>query len=145
MKKFILAAFALVFSMSIFAQQPQRGERREFKPEEMATFQADRMKKELDLNEEQYKALYNFYLKRNEEMKKERAKFQEGQQIDREALRAEMVKRQEAQNAEFKKILTPEQYKKYEEMQKREQERRRQGGPGAPRGPQGGQGMPPRQ
>ncbi|MBO7266955.1 MAG: DUF4890 domain-containing protein [Bacteroidaceae bacterium] len=145
MKKFILAAFALVFSMSIFAQQPQRGERREFKPEEMATFQADRMKKELDLNEEQYKALYNFYLKRGEEMKKERAKFQEGQQIDREALRAEMVKRQEAQNAEFKKILTPEQYKKYEEMQKREQERRRQGGPGAPRGPQGGQGMPPRQ
>ena len=145
MKKFILAAFALVFSMSIFAQQPQRGERREFKPEEMATFQADRMKKELDLNEEQYKALYNFYLKRGEEMKKERAKFQEGQQIDREALRAEMVKRQEAQNAEFKKILTPEQYKKYEEKQKREQERRRQGGPGAPRGPQGGQGMPPRQ
>lgn len=145
MKKFILAAFALAFSMSIFAQQPQRGERREFKPEEMATFQADRMKKELDLNEEQYKALYNFYLKRGEEMKKERAKFQEGQQIDREALRAEMVKRQEAQNAEFKKILTPEQYKKYEEMQKREQERRRQGGPGAPRGPQGGQGMPPRQ
>lgn len=142
MKKFIFAAFALIFSMSIFAQQPQRGERREFKPEEAATFQADRMKKELALNEEQYKALYNFYLKRNEEMKKERAKFQEGQQIDREALRAEMVKRQEAQNAEFKKILTPEQYKKYEEMQKREQERRRQGGHGAPRGPQG---MPPRQ
>lgn len=142
MKKFILAAFALIFSMSIFAQQPQRGERREFKPEEAATFQADHMKKELALNEEQYKAIYNFYLKRNEEMKKERAKYQERQQIDREALRAEMVKRQEAQNAEFKKILTPEQYKKYEEMQKREQERRRQGGHGAPRGPQG---MPPRQ
>lgn len=145
MKKIILAAFALVFSMSIFAQQPQRGERREFKPEEMATFQADRMKKDLDLNEEQYKAFYNFYLKRSEEMKKERAKFQEGQQMDREALRAEMVKRQEAQNAEFKKILTEEQYKKYEELQKKEQERRRQGGPGAPRGPQGGPGMAPRQ
>ena len=145
MKKIILAAFALVFSMSIFAQQPQRGERREFKPEEMATLQADRMKKDLDLNEEQYKALYNFYLKRGEEMKKERAKFQEGQQIDREALRAEMAKRQEAQNAELKKILTEEQYKKYEELQKKEQERRRQAGPGAPRGPQGGPGMAPRQ
>ena len=145
MKKILFAAVALIFSVSMFAQAPQRGERREFKPEEMATRMADGMKKELNLNDEQYKSVYNLYLKRGEEMKKERAKFQEGQQIDREALRAEMVKRQEAQNAEFKKILTPEQYKKYEEMQKREQERRRQGGPGAPRGPQGGQGMPPRQ
>ena len=124
MKKFVLAALAMVFSVTLFAQAPQRGERREFKPEEMATRMADGMKKELNLNDEQYKSVYNLYLKR-----------------DREARREEMKKQQEAMNAELKKVLTKEQYTKYEEMLKKQQ-RQRQGGP---RGPQGGQGMPPRQ
>ena len=146
MKKLIFAAFALIFSVGMFAQQPQRGERREFKPEEMATRQAEHMKTELSLDDEQYKSVYTLFLKRNEEMKKEFANRQEGQQVDREARRAEMIKKQEAMNAELKKILTAEQYTKYQEMQKKEQERRRQGGPqGGPRGPQGVPGMPPRQ
>lgn len=146
MKRMILAAFALVLSVSIFAQQPQRGERREFKPEDIATMQADRMKKDLNLDDKQYKSVYNLFLKRGEEMKAQFARPQEGQQVDREARRAEMQKQQEAMQAELKKILTPEQYAKYEEMQKKEAERRKQGGPqGGPRGPQGGPGMPPRQ
>ena len=146
MKKLIFAAFALIFSVSMFAQQPQRGERREFKPEEMATRQAEHMKQELALDDEQYQSVYALFLKRNEEMKKQFANRQEGQQVDREARRAEMIKKQEAMNAELRKILTAEQYTKYQEMQKKEQERRRQGGPqGGPRGPQGGPGMPPLQ
>lgn len=143
MKKFILAAFALMFSVSMFAQQPQRGERREFKPEEMATRQAEHMKKELSLDDKQYKSVHALFLKRNEEMKAQFAnRHQEGQQVDRETRRAEMIKKQEAMDAELKKILTSEQYTKYKEMQKKEQERRRQGGP---HGPHGGPGMPPRQ
>ena len=143
MKKFVLAALAMVFSVTLFAQAPQRGERREFKPEEMATRMADGMKKELNLNDEQYKSVYNLYLKRGEEMKARREKGQQPQQGDREARREEMKKQQEAMNAELKKVLTKEQYTKYEEMLKKQQlQRQRQGGP---RGPQGGQGMPPRQ
>lgn len=141
MKKILFAAVALIFSVSMFAQAPQRGEHREFKPEEMATRMADGMKKELNLNDEQYKSVYNLYLKRGEEMKARRDKGQQGQQVDREARREEMKKNQEAMNAELKKILTPEQYTKYEEMQKKQQQHRGQGGP---RGPQGRQGMPPR-
>ena len=141
MKKILFAAVALIFSVSMFAQAPQRGERREFKPEEMATRMADGMKKELNLNDEQYKSVYNLYLKRGEEMKARRDKGQQGQQVDREARREEMKKNQEAMNAELKQILTPEQYTKYEEMLKKQQQRQRQGGP---RGPQGRQGMPPR-
>lgn len=141
MKKILFAAVALIFSVSMFAQAPQRGERREFKPEEMATRMADGMKKEFNLNDEQYKSVYNLYLKRGEEMKARRDKGQQGQQVDREARREEMKKNQEAMNAELKKILTPEQYTKYEEMLKKQQQRRGQGGP---RGPQGRQGMPPR-
>lgn len=139
MKKLLLAAVALMFSVSMFAQQPQRGERREFKPEEMATRMADGMKKELNLNDEQYKSVYNLYLKRGEEMKARRDKGQQGQQVNREARREEMKKSQEAMNAELKKILTAEQYTKYEEMLKKQ--RQRQGGP---RGGQGGAGRPPR-
>ncbi len=141
MKKLLLAAVALMFSVSMFAQQPQRGERREFKPEEMATRMADGMKKELNLNDEQYKSVYNLYLKRGEEMKARRDKGQQGQQVSREARREEMKKNQEAMNAELKKILTAEQYTKYEEMLKKQQQRQRQGGP---RGGQGGAGRPPR-
>ena len=100
------------------------------------------MKKELNLDDKQYQSVYNFFLKRGEEMKAQFARPQQGQQVDREARRAEMQKRHEAMQTELKKILTPEQYAQYEEMQKKEAERRRQGGP---RGPQGGPGMPPRQ
>ena len=139
MKKMLFAAVALIFSVSMFAQAPQRGERREFKPEEMATRMADGMKKELNLNDEQYKSVYNLYLKRGEEMKARRDKGQQGQQVNREARREEMKKSQEAMNAELKKILTAEQYTKYEEMLKKQ--RQRQGGP---RGGQGGAGRPPR-
>ena len=141
MKKLLLAAVALMFSVSMFAQQPQRGERREFKPEEMATRMADGMKKELNLNNEQYKSVYNLYLQRGEEMKARRDKGQQGQQVSREARREEMKKNQEAMNAELKKILTAEQYTKYEEMLKKQQQRQHQGGP---RGGQGGAGRPPR-
>lgn len=143
MKKILFAAVALMFSVTLFAQGPQRGERREFKPEEMATRMADGMKKELSLNDEQYKSVYNLYLKRGEEMKARRDKGQQGQQVDREARREEMKKQQEAMNAELKKILTPEQYTKFEEMQKKQQQQRR--GQGGPRGPLGRQDMPPRE
>ena len=136
MKKIIFAAVTLLFSVSLFAQGPQR---REFKPEDMATRMADGMKKELSLNDKQYKSVYNLYLKRGEEMKARREKGQQGQQVDREARREEMKKSQEAMNAELKKILTAEQYTKYEEMLKKQQQRQRQGGS---RGHQGGPGRP---
>lgn len=136
MKKIIFAAVALIFSVSMFAQGPQR---REFKPEDVATRITDGLKKELNLNDKQYKSVYKLYLKHGEEMKARRDKGQQDQQVDREARREEMKKNQEAMNAEMKKILTAEQYTKYEEMQKKQQQRQRQGGP---RGHQGGPGRP---
>ena len=95
MKKIIFAAVTLIFSVSMLAQAPQRGERREFKPEDMATRITDGMKKALDLNDKQYKSVFKLYLKQGEEMKARREK-EQGQQIDREARREEMKKSQEA-------------------------------------------------
>lgn len=147
MRRIFLATVALIFAASMFAQAPQRGERREFKPEEMATRITDGLKKELNLDDKQYKSVYELYLKRGEQMQEQRAKREPGQQVDREAMREEMKKQQETMDANLKKILTAEQYAKYEEMQKRMQQHRP--GQGGPRGPQGGQGgpggnMPPR-
>ena len=130
MKKFLFTIVALLLSASTFSQQPQR---REFKPEEMATRMADGMKKELNLNDEQYKSIYNLYLKRGEEMKARREKGEQNQQVNREARREEMKKSQEALNAELQRILTTEQYSQYEEMLKKQQQQRR--GQGNPRGP----------
>lgn len=130
MKKFLFTIVALLLSASTFSQQPQR---REFKPEEMATRMADGMKKELNLNDEQYKSVYNLYLKRGEEMKARREKGEQNQQVNREARREEMKKNQEVLNAELQKILTTEQYSLYEEMLKKQQQQRR--GQGNPRGP----------
>lgn len=130
MKKFLFTIVALLLSASTFSQQPQR---REFKPEEMATRMADGMKKELNLNDEQYKSVYNLYLKRGEEMKARREKGEQNQQVNREARREEMKKSQEALNAELQRILTTEQYSQYEEMLKKQQQQRR--GQGNPRGP----------
>lgn len=148
MKRFLTIAVAMVFAMSIFAQGPQREQRREFNPEKMATHQADRLKKELDLNEKQYQSVYELYLKRSEEMKAQFANRQEGQKPNYEARREEMKQQQEALEASLKQILTKKQFAKYQELQKKEQEKRKQGGPRGPHphgGPKGGQGMPPRQ
>lgn len=145
MKKLCLVAIAVAFSVCTFAQAPRHGERREFKPEEMATRMADGMKKELGLNDKQYKSVYDLYLKRGEEMKALREKGEQGQQVDREVRRAEMQKQQEATNAELKKILTSKQYTKYEKwQQQRQQEQQKRHKQGGPRGSHGGQGMPPR-
>lgn len=142
MRKLVIAAVALIFSAGMFAQQPQREQHREFKPEAMATRMADDMKKELSLTDEQYKSVYDLYLKRAEEMKARREKKDNTQQTQ-QGRREEMRKQQEAMNAELKKILTAEQYTKYEEAIKKMQQRQRQG-QGGPRGGQRGQGMGPR-
>ena len=63
MKKVLFAIMALAISTCAFAQQPQRGERREFKPEDMAQRQTERIKKACDTNEKQDKALYGYFLR----------------------------------------------------------------------------------
>ena len=135
MKKILFAIMALAISTCAFAQQPQRGQRREFKPEDLAQRQTDRIKEACQTNDKQTKALYGYFLRQAKQQQEQWAKMQQGErpQGNREDFRAEMEKRQKAQNDTIKSILTKEQYTKYEKMQ---QEMRNRG----PRG--GGQGGP---
>lgn len=133
MKKILFAIMALAISTCAFAQ----GQRREFKPEDMAKRQADRIKETCKTNEKQDKALYGYFLRQAKRQQEEWAKMQQGErpQGNREDFRAEMEKRQKAQNDTLKTILTKEQFATYEKSM---QEMRNRG----PRGGQGGQGGP---
>lgn len=142
MKKIIFAFVAFMMTTSMMAQQ--FGQRREFKPEDMATRQATELKDSCSLNEEQYTAVYNLYLEQSKQMQ---AAMQQGgqgqrQQFDREA----MQKRQEEFNGKLKAILTEEQYARYEQMQKNRMQRwnRGQQGRGQGRGQGGQRGDRPR-
>lgn len=128
MKKLILMLVVATMSMTAFAQ----GQFRRMEPKEQATRRADQLKETCGINEEQYKKVYDFYLKQAQEMDSIFQAMQNGgggqPQFDRDAFQ----KRQEAQTATMKSILTEEQFEKY---QKAEGERRNRfgGGGGRPR------------
>ena len=79
-------------------------------PEEMAKFQADQMKQTVNLNDDQYNKVLAVYKESGEKMSK---MFEGGGQPDF----SKFGEIQEEQNKKFKEILTPEQYKKWDEYQ----------------------------
>lgn len=116
MKKSIyLIAAALLLSLSSQAQQ-QNDKADEAKQaptaEQMAKWQADRMKQQYLLGNDQYDKVYKLCLKRAEK------------QIARQN---EMKKEQQQMNAEMKKILNETQYERYEQNQNRPQHMMRPG------------------
>jgi len=130
MKKIILAAFVMLASVVAHAQQFQ------FNPEDMATRQATQIKEACNVDEDQYKKLYNLFLDQSKKMIAQMDSLRNAgggnggfPRMDREA----MQKRQDETNAKVKAILNEDQYKAYEEMLKKQRERRRQMGGGGPR------------
>lgn len=146
MKKILFSLVALLISVSAMAQGPQRGQRREFNPEDMATRQADRIKTACGINNKQYKAIYDYFLRQAKDSQARYAKTQPGERRQmtdeqRQAFREEAQKRQQEQNDTIKSILNKKQYAKYEKMLEEQRNRGPQGGlrgQGGPR-PQGGQ------
>ena len=123
--------FALItlFVCSVSAQRPSSSSPRTIDPERMTEREVKDMKETLSLNAEQEKKIEKICLKYNKQIKEESEKAAG----NRETLRTEMRKINEAKNAEIKEVLTPEQIKKWEDKQKeRERERgqNRRGGRG---------------
>jgi len=117
----VLTAMMLFAAVAAYAQPQGRGDRPQMSPEQRAEMMAGRMKTELNLTDTQADAVKNLYLSRQSQARPQ----------DPEA-RAKM---REEQRAEMKKILTAEQFTKWEEMQA--QMRR---GPGPQMPPEGRQG-----
>ena len=146
MKKIILTLMLAVVSLSSFAQFGG-GQFQMPKPEEMATRRADQIKEQVkdagQLTDEQYKKVYDLYLKQSKDMQ---AKMSEGGGGFGAFNMEDMQKQQEATTAALKEILTEEQYAAYEKAQQERRQRMGQGGGfgggqggGRPRG-QGGPG-----
>jgi Spy/CpxP family protein refolding chaperone len=115
MKKLVLAAL-LVVGLTAFAQEKQgkRAGKESLTPDEKVNIQVKRITKDLNLSEKQateVRALVTKQVQKREEMKAELKTIKEKQRTE---LKAKMEKEQVAVSAEYKKILTPEQYAQWE-------------------------------
>lgn len=125
MKKFFLTMMVAAISLTSFAQQFGGGQRREFKPEDMATRRADQVKEAAQTTDEQYKKVYDLFLKQSKDMQ---AKMSEGGGGFGAFNMEDMQKQQEATNKALKEILSEEQYKAYQKAQEEMMKRFQQGG-----------------
>ena len=101
-------------------------------PEEMAQRQTDQIKEKCGLDKGQEKKVYDLSLKSGKEMAKLREEMQNAGGPNDE-MRAKMTKIRDGQNAEMKKILSADQYVKYEKYLEERRAARQQQGGGGPR------------
>ncbi len=127
MKKLGLLLLA-VFVFTAVSMAQDRGPRN-FDPKEMAKRQTDELTEVLDLNKDQQKKVLELNTEAGEKMSAMRGEMMNGGG-DREAMREKMTKIREDQNKEMKKILTEDQYKKYEKYLEERRSQRGQGRPG---------------
>lgn len=128
------------------AGQGQPGQQARMTSEERIKQQVATLEKELTLNATQ-KTKLTTVLTENAaaQQKMFTAMREQGQDVDREKMRADMEKARAAQTAKIKEVLTPEQFTKYTKWQEAQRGQRGMGGPmgggqGRPMG--GGQGGP---
>jgi len=114
-----LALLVSLFALNISAQGPGGPGRGFQMTEEDIKENVDNTAKTLKLNDEQHKKALavemDFYNKMQIEFQKMRN--QGGPPTDREAMRAKMMKMRDDRNAEYKAILSPEQYKQFIDTQ----------------------------
>lgn len=135
MKRLFFAAVAACFSLlatTVSAQPPHRGPgERSMNPEQMAQRRTEQLTKQLSLNKEQAEEVYQLQLNRMQQMGQMRRQMQ-GEQVDREQMRAKMQQAHAAEQAEMQRILNEGQYKKWQQMEAERAQRH-----GGPRGKKG--------
>ena len=122
------------------AGQAQPGQQARLTAEERIKQQVTTLEKELTLNATQKAKLTTVLTDNAAAQRKMMESMQgQGQDVDREKMRADMEKSRAAQTAKVKEVLTPEQFTKYTKWQETQRGQRGRGGMG---GPQGGMGGP---
>ena len=118
MKKLILSlAVISALSLGAFAQKNgNEGGKRDFNPEKMAEKRSERLKADLKLTDEQFAAVTK--------LNKESVATHEA---ERKEMKAKHDAKKSAYKNEMKKILTPEQYKTFEEKMATNEARRKEG------------------
>ena len=115
-KKSILFAFVSLLTIGISAQGPQKKEK--MSTEDRASKQTEMMTKKLMLTPEQEAKIKEINLKYAQQMNKRQEQKQENMKKDRQEFAAEIKSQMEAKDAEFKDVLTPEQYQQWQENRK---------------------------
>ncbi|MDB4293404.1 hypothetical protein N9954_08360 [Maribacter sp.] len=127
MKKVLLIAMALVTLQSM-AQDKQENKRSTYTPEQKATLQTKRMTLALDLSATQQEQVQLLYLEqaklRKSQMEERKARkasedAKKPTSDERYAMQTARLDQQIAHKAEMKKVLSTEQYERWEKMSKR--------------------------
>lgn len=118
MKKLIMSlAIISALSVGVFAQKSgNEGSKRDFNPEKMAEKRSEKLKADLKLTDQQSAAV----TKLNKESVVSR-------EAERNEIKAKHDAKKQAYKNEMKKILTPEQYKIFEEKIATNEARRKEG------------------
>jgi len=124
MKKLGILMVVMILASTISMAQNRRGGGN-FDPEERAKQTTEQMKEALDLKKDQEKKVYELNLKMNKEMMAMREEMRDRGGF--EGMREKMTKMREANDKEMKKILSADQWKKYEKWQEERRSRRGQG------------------
>ena len=122
-----LALLVSFFALNISAQGGGPGRGYQMSEEDIKERSANTAKT-LGLNEEQSKKILAADMDFYNKMQIERQKMRNagGPPSDREAMREKMMKMRDERNAEYEKVLTPDQYKKFIERQEQRQNEMRQ-------------------
>ena len=112
MKK-VLLALVLFVSITAMAQE-KKAPAKKLTTEQKVDFQVKRLTKDLDLNETQVKELRALVTKEVEKREAKIAEMKQKKEQNKEARIAEHKEQQAAFAADMKKILTPEQFTKWE-------------------------------
>jgi periplasmic protein CpxP/Spy len=118
MKKLIMS-LGLISALSVGAFAQKSGnevDKRAFSPEKMAEKRSERLKADLKLTDEQFAAVTK--------LNKEAVAIREA---ERKEMKAKHDAKKSAYKNEMKKILTPEQYKTFEEKMATNEARRKEG------------------
>lgn len=123
MKKVIVAAL-LVVGMTTFAQEKEgrKAGSERLTSEQKVDLQVTKITKDLDLNEKQAKEVRALVTKQVAKREAKRAEMQELKTKKREEIKAQREAEQAAVSSEMKKILTPEQYAKWEKNREERKE-----------------------
>ena len=123
MKKVIVAAL-LVVGITAFAQEKEgrRAGREKLTTEQKVDFQVKKLSKDLNLTDEQTKAVEGLVAKQVKKREDKRAEMKEIKEKERAQMKADMEKEQAAVSADMKKILTPEQFAKWEKIREERKE-----------------------
>ena len=127
MKKLFLVALFVV-GITAFAQEKQgrRAGKESLTSEEKVDIQVKRMTKDLSLNDKQAAEVRVLVTKQTQKREDLKAELKADKERQRTEMKANLEKEQAAISAEYKKILTPDQYVKWEKNLEEKKEKMKQ-------------------